>query len=133
MKLSYNLIKKFGWYARTGQNYYLLLSVTFVNFILITYSFLFSSHVFFEKYDFAILVFSFIFIVLYFPISIVIGRWHNKTQTSIDNTIRAMASPILAKMIRVLLDVQTGKATKEEIEEFREFVSKIERLDINEL
>ena len=33
----------------------------------------------------------------------------------------------MAKMFRTLLDVQTGKATKEEIEEFRNMLIKIER------
>ena len=36
-------------------------------------------------------------------------------------------NPFQAKMIRTLLDAQTGKATKEEIEEFRKTLLKIER------
>ncbi len=132
MGFSKNSIKKFIWYARTGQNYYLLLSVTLVNFILITYSYLIDFDAF-EKSEFVLLMFSIIFIVVYFPISALIGRRHQRTQTSVDATIRVLGSPVLAKMIRTLLDVQTGKATKEEIEEFREFVLKIEKLDIKEI
>ena len=38
----------------------------------------------------------------------------------------------MARMIRTLLDVKTGKATNEEIEEFRKFVKEIESRDIKE-
>ena len=35
-------------------------------------------------------------------------------------------NPMFAKMIRTILDVQTGKASDKEIKEFREFLIKIE-------
>ena len=47
-------------------------------------------------------------------------------------TMKMEEDPITARMIRTLLDVQTGKATDEEIEEFREFVDKIEKQNIDE-
>ena len=34
--------------------------------------------------------------------------------------------------MRILLDVKTGKATEEDIKEFRKFVGEIEKRDINE-
>jgi len=132
MRVSLNLIKKLVWYTRAGQNYYLMWVVTLANFILISYSFLFSEYMF-EENEYILLIFSLVFIVNYFVISILIGRWHNKTQTRIDTTIRVMHSPVLAKMFKMLLDVQTGKATKKEIEEFRDFISKIENLNIEEI
>ncbi len=72
-------------------------------------------------------MFAILFILFYIPIAIFIGYWHRHTQLRVETTMVQQQNPILAKMIRVLLDVQTGKATKEEIEEFREFVSKIEK------
>jgi len=39
---------------------------------------------------------------------------------------------MFAKMFRTLLDVQTGKATEEEIKEFRSFMHEIEKKDIKE-
>ena len=42
-------------------------------------------------------------------------------------TIVNQQNPILAKMIRTLLDVQTGTASKEEIKEFRDMLEKIEK------
>jgi len=39
--------------------------------------------------------------------------------------------PIIAKMIRTLLDVQTGDASQEEIKEFRKEMEKIEKRNID--
>jgi len=39
--------------------------------------------------------------------------------------------PIIAKMIRTLLDVQTGVASQEEIKEFRKEMEKIEKRNID--
>jgi hypothetical protein len=39
--------------------------------------------------------------------------------------------PIYAKMIRTLLDVQTGKASQEEIKEFRKEMGEIEKMNID--
>ena len=61
-----------------------------------------------------------------FPVSIIIGRWHTNTQISIEQDILRSEDPIFAKMFRTLLDVQTGKATEEEIKEFRKFLKNIE-------
>ena len=41
--------------------------------------------------------------------------------------LKIFEDPILARMIRTLLDVQTGVASKEEIKEFRNAVLKIEK------
>ena len=44
-----------------------------------------------------------------------------------EATIIAQANPVLAKMFRTLLDVQTGKANDEEIEKFRKMLEGIEK------
>ena len=38
----------------------------------------------------------------------------------------------MARMVRTLLDAKTGKASEEEITEFRKIVSEIEKKDIHE-
>ena len=50
-----------------------------------------------------------------------------KTQLSTEMDILVEANPILATMIRTLLDVKPGRATKEEIEEFRNIMLDIEK------
>ena len=132
MIIQKNLIRKLWWDGRTGHSTYLMFLLAFVNFILITYSYLIEGNTIFQKFISDLWLFGVVFIVLYFPISILIGRWHTKTQISVEMTMKMLEDPITAKMIRTLLDVQTGRATKEEIEEFRRFSSEIEKRGINE-
>jgi len=132
MPIQKNFLRKLWWDGRTGHAAYLMLLLQFVNFILITYSYLIEGNAIFENLISNMLVFSIVFVIFYFPVSILVGRWHQYTQLSVESTIKIEKNPILAKMIRTLLDAQTGKATKEEIEEFRKFVSEIEKRDINE-
>lgn len=61
-----------------------------------------------------------------------IGRWHVTTQISVEQDILRSEDPIFAKMVRALLDVQTGKATEEEIKEFRSMMHEIEKKGIKE-
>jgi len=71
-------------------------------------------------------VFVLVFIVIYIPASIIIGAWHRKTQLSIEADITIRQNPLWAKMFRTLLDLQTGKISKEELEEMRTLLKKIE-------
>jgi len=71
--------------------------------------------------------FMILFLVLYIPSSIIIGFWHRKTQLKVETTLTAEQSPVVAKMFRTMLDVKTGKASKEEIEKFRTFLLNIEK------
>ena len=65
--------------------------------------------------------------IIYIPASIVIGFWHRKTQLKVETTLNMQQNPLYAKMFRTMLDVQTGKATDEEIKEFRKFLTEIEK------
>ena len=68
-----------------------------------------------------------IFLILYFPVSILIGRWHVDTQLKVENILKVLEEPIPAKMFRIILDIQTGIATKSEIEEARKMMEEIEK------
>ena len=68
-----------------------------------------------------------IFLILYFPVSILIGRWHVGTQLKIEMILKVSEEPIPARMFRVILDIQTGIATKSEIEETRKMIEEIEK------
>jgi hypothetical protein len=124
------IIRKIWWTTKIGHSTYLMFLLAMVNFILITYSYLLEGNVVFETYISNLWVFGIIFIILYFPISIIIGRWHTNNQISVDMTIRGLNNPVQAKMIKILLEVQTGNATPERIKEYREFISKIEKQEI---
>ena len=127
-----NFFRKLWWDGRMGHATYLMFFLAFFNFILITYSFLIEGNETLEQFVSDLWLFAIIFLICYFPISMLIGRWHTKTQISVEMTMKMYEDPITAKMIRILLDVQTGKATEEEIREFRKFIGKIEKQDINE-
>ena len=112
---------------RQGHSIYLIFLLTFMNFILISYRLLIERITIFKELIPDLWIFALLFIVVYLPAAVLIGYWHRKTQLRVETTITLQQNPIMAKMFRTLLDVQTGKATKEEIEEFRNMLIKIER------
>jgi len=115
------------WEFRLGHSTYLIFLLTFVNFILISYRLLIERIPFLQEIIPELWIFMVLFLVIYIPTSIGIGFWHRKTQLKVENTLGYQENPVLAKMFRVMLDVKTGTATKEEIEEFRKFLVEIER------
>jgi hypothetical protein len=117
--------------GRTGHSTYLMFSLAIVNFILITYNFFIEGSEIFNEFITNLGIFTIIFLVFYFPVSLLIGRWHTNTQLNVDVTLKMQEDPVMAKMIRTLLDVQTGVASEEEIKEFRKQMLEIEKYDIN--
>ena len=132
MPIQKNFLRKLWWDTRTGHTTYLMLLLVFLNFILIMYTYLIEVDAIFENLVPNLWLFSIVFVIFSVPVSILVGRWHTQTQISVEMTMRMFEDPVWARYFRILLDVQTGKATKEEIEEFRKFVSEIEKKDINE-
>jgi len=115
------------WEFRQGHSVYLIFMLTFINFILISYRLLIEKVVFFKEIFPDLWIFATLFIVSYIPAAVLIGFWHRKTQLRVETTLVQQQNPVFARMVRTLLDVQTGKASKEEIEEFRKMLESIER------
>ena len=115
------------WEFRIGHSTYLIFILTFVNFVLISYRLLIERIPFLKEIIPELWIFIVMFLVFYIPASIIIGFWHRKTQLKVESTLSMEQNPFVAKMFRTMLDVQTGKATKEEIEKFRDFLLKIEK------
>jgi hypothetical protein len=132
MTMKKNLLRKLWWDGRMGHSTYLMFFLAFLNFILIAYNYLIEGNEVLKTFVSDLWIFATIFLILYFPISILIGRWHTNTQISVEMTMKMLEDPITATMFRGLLDVKTGKATEKEIEEFREFLNEIEKKDIKE-
>jgi len=120
-------IRRRWWEFRQGHSVYLIFLLTFMNFILISYRLLIEKVAFIKELIPELWLFVILFIAIYIPAAIIIGFWHRKTQLRVEATLITQQNPILAMMIRTLLDVQTGKATKDEIEEFRKMLIKIEK------
>ena len=115
------------WEFRQGHSIYLIFMLTFVNFILISYRLLIERVAIFKELIPELWIFALLFIVCYIPAATLIGFWHRRTQLRVETTIVNQQNPILAKMIRTLLDVQTGVASEDEIKEFRKMLEKIEK------
>ena len=115
------------WEFRQGHSIYLIFMLTFVNFILISYRLLIERVAIFKELIPELWIFGLLFIVCYIPAATLIGFWHRRTQLRVETTIVNQQNPVLAKMIRTLLDVQTGVASEDEIKEFRKMLEKIEK------
>ena len=120
-------IRRRWWEFRQGYSIYLIFALTFINFILISYRLLIEKIAFFKELIPELWIFAILFLVIYIPAAILIGAWHRRTQLRVEATIIAQANPVLAKMFRTLLDVQTGKADEKEIENFRNMLKGIEK------
>ena len=116
---------------RLGHSVYLIFLLSFSNFILIFHRLLierveFLNGIFSELWMFIVL-----FVVVYFPIAIIVGAWHRKTQIKIENEQALLNNPFMARNFRMMIDIIEGKASKEEVQKFREFLSKIEKKSDN--
>jgi uncharacterized protein YneF (UPF0154 family) len=124
--MSQGWIRRRWWEFRAGHSVYLIFVLTFINFILIAYRLLIEKIPLFQDLFPNLSIFVLLFLSFYIPTAIIIGFWHRKTQLKVETTLTMQQNPVFAKMIRTILDVQTGKASDEEIKEFRTFLMKIE-------
>ena len=119
-------VRRRWWEFRQGHGIYLIFVLTFMNFILISYRLLIEKIPFLNNLIPELWIFIIMFLGFYIPAAILIGIWHRRTQLQVENTITLEQNPFFAKIFRTMLDVQTKKASEKEIEEFREFLTKIE-------
>ena len=125
--MSQGWVRRRWWEFRAGHSVYLIFVLTFINFILIAYRLLIEKIPLFQDLIPNLSIFVLLFLSFYIPTAIIIGFWHRKTQLKVETTLTMQQNPVFAKMIRTILDVQTGKASEKEIKEFRDFLTKIER------
>lgn len=111
---------------RQGHSIYLAFILSLTNFILITYRLLIEKVPFLQDVFSNLWIFVILFIVIYIPAAILIGRWHTLTQLKVETTIGMLENPLVARFYRVMLDVQLGRASKEEVEEIRKILLEIE-------
>ena len=112
---------------RLGHSVYLIFILSFSNFILIFHRLLIERVDFLNGFFSELWIFVLIFVVIYFPISIAVGAWHRKTQIKVENEQALLNNPFMARNFRMMIDIMEGKASKDEIEKFREFLTKIEK------
>ena len=112
---------------RFGHTTYLIFAISLANFILIFHRLLIERvDILNEIFD-NLLIFTIVFVIIYIPVSILIGAWHRKTQLKVETAQTMKQNPVLAQMFRNLLDIIDERSTKEEIEQFRNMLLKIEK------
>jgi len=116
------------WYDfRLGHSMYLIFALTFANFILISHRLLIERVPILNEFFSSLWFFAIIFILAYIPTSILIGAWHRRTQLRVEQDIAMRQNPFLAKTLKMIIDIQTGKASKEQIETMQKTLEDIEK------
>lgn len=111
---------------RQGHSLYLIFALSFGNFLLIFHRLLIERVPTLNEIFPSLWIFAIVFILIYIPIAIIIGAWHRKTQLRIEADLGLKQSPLLAKVLGTIMDIQTGNASKEDIESLRKLLKKIE-------
>jgi len=111
---------------RFGHSVYLIFALSFANFILIFHRLLIERIESLNELFSNLWIFAVVFVLVYIPVSIVIGAWHRRTQLKVEAEQTLLQNPFLARNFRMLVDIIEGKASKEEIEKFRNLLKTIE-------
>jgi hypothetical protein len=112
---------------RFGHSVYLIFALTGANFILIFHRLLIERVEILNEVFSNLWIFTIVFILAYIPISTAIGAWHRRTQLSVESEQTLLNNPFMARNFRVLVDIIEGTASKEEINEFRNLLLRIEK------
>lgn len=121
-----NWIRRRWFDFRQGHGVYLIFALTFANFVLIFHRLLIERIEILNEIFSELWIFALFFILIYIPLSIVIGAWHRKTQLKVESEVVLLQNPLWARVFRTILDTQTGEISKEEINEMRDLLKKIE-------
>ena len=115
------------WYEfRQGHSFYLILLLSLANFVLIFHRLLIERVGFLNEIFSQLWFFFLIFVLGYIPVAVLIGYWHKKTQLKIDTEMVMRQNPLFAKGFRILLDLQTSKASQKDVDDFRKLLVSIE-------
>ena len=120
-----NFLRRRWFDFRQGHGLYLIFILSFANFLLIFHRLLIErvpalNEIFSDLWFFAVF-----FILIYIPIAIIVGAWHRKTQLKTEADVVFQQSPLFSKIFGLIIDLQTGKAKEEEIDEIRKLLRKI--------
>ena len=124
--MQYKWIRRRWLDFRHGHGLYLIFALSFANFVLIFHRLLIERIDFLDDIFSSLGVFAIVFVILYIPIAILVGFWHRKTQVKIESEQLLRQNPFMARNFRMLADMIDGKASKEEIEKFRNLLTSIE-------
>lgn len=124
--MDYAWVRRRWFDFRQGHSIYLIFAMSFANFVLIFYRLLIEQVEILADIFTSLWIFLIVFLLAYIPAALLIGLWHRRTQMKVEQTLTMRQNPLLAVYFRNLLDVIDGKASKEDIEEFRRLLKSIE-------
>lgn len=111
---------------RLGHSVYLIFLMSFANFMLISHRLLIERIEWLDNLLGDLWFFTVLFLLAYIPVAILVGAWHRKNQIKIDMDLSILNNPLNAMLFRILLDMQSGKASPEEVERVRSMLKSIE-------
>ena len=120
-------IRKRFLYFRFGTNYYLAFSVVVLNFVLIIYRFVIETSPSLKEIFDNLVYFIVIFLIVYIPLAIYIGFRHFKDQQKIESTYQFMQSPGIIKAFKLILELQTDTADKNDVDAFKKLLKNLEK------
>ena len=109
-----------------GHSVYLIFLLSFANFMLIFHRLLIERVEWLDSLLGELWVFGILFVFLYVPLAIIVGAWHRRTQIKVESDVHLLQSPLNAKIFRVIIDIQTGKATPEDVKALRDLLKQVE-------
>ena len=71
-------------------------------------------------------MFAIFFVVIYVPTAVLVGFWHKRTQMKVEMEVLTRQNPFFARWFRIIIDILTEKASKEEVENLRKLLKSIE-------
>jgi len=115
------------WYDfRQGHSVYLIFALSFANFILIFHRLLIERIDWLNEIFSNLWVFAVVFVLAYIPVAIGIGAWHRRTQLKVELDVGMRQNPMMARLFKTVIDIQIGKASKEEVEDVRKLLKLIQ-------
>ena len=112
---------------RFGSNYYLAFSVALVNFVLVIYRFLIEPSPSLKEIFDSLVSFTIIFLIVYIPLAIFVGSRHFKDHEKIQSTYQFMQNPGMIKAFKLILELQTGTADKNDVDAFKKLLKNLEK------
>jgi len=112
---------------RNGHGIYLVFLLSFSNFVLIFHRLLIERVNFLNELFSDLWIFILIFGIVYVPVAILIGHWHKRTQLQVEQEMYTRQNPLSGRYMGMVMDLLTGVAKKEEIEELRKLLYAIEK------
>jgi hypothetical protein len=101
--------------------------MSFVNFILITYSFAVQKNPLFHGVITSLSFFTIVFLAVYVPTAMAIGYWHRRNQFRVEVEATLQEAWVSAWLLRYQFRLALGKATEEETREVVNFYESVLR------